>query len=509
MYYKEPRGPGEHELRSISWAARLAGLAIERRAAEEQLRKRETDLRDLLNAVPDLMFRMDREGRYVEYHVPNPAELAVPPEQFMGRTVREVLSPERAEQCMRAIAQVLATGVTQSYEYQVSNDLGLRYWEVRATRCTEEQVLLLVRNVTTRRTAERKLRENEQRLSLLVQQSPLGVIVWDLDFRVAEWNAAAEQIFGWGVDDALGKPSQFICPESVRPQVDEVWQALKQNRGGSRSTNANMTREGKTIFCEWYNAPLVDGDGKVFAIASIVDDVTDQRDAQQRQQLMMAELDHRVKNNLAAVISLAEQSGRATTTFSEFRESFLGRVRALSRLHNALAATRWQGANLGTLVRQTLEAFGQDATSQAVVEGPLVVLPPRAAQAMGMALNELCTNAIKYGALSIPGGRIEARWALRPPRMEIEPHRSMETEPPRPRLELCWTEWGGPVVIPPSRRGFGTELIEGAISYELGGRVVLRFEPEGLTCRIDVEMPPDAEFDRRDVRAGAFDDQRS
>jgi len=509
MYYKEPRGPGEHELRSISWAARLAGLAIERRTAEEQLRKRETDLRDLLNAVPDLMFRMDREGRYVEYHVPNPAELAVPPEQFMGRTVREVLSPERAEQCMRAIAQVLATGVTQSYEYQVSNDLGLRYWEVRATRCTEEQVLLLVRNVTTRRTAERKLRENEQRLSLLVQQSPLGVIVWDLDFRVAEWNAAAEQIFGWGVDDALGKPSQFICPESVRPQVDEVWQALKQNRGGSRSTNANMTREGKTIYCEWYNAPLVDGDGKVFAIASIVDDVTDQRDAQQRQQLMMAELDHRVKNNLAAVISLAEQSGRATTTFSEFRESFLGRVRALSRLHNALAATRWQGANLGTLVRQTLEAFGQDATSQAVVEGPLVVLPPRAAQAMGMALNELCTNAIKYGALSIPGGRIEARWALRPPRMEIEPHRSMETEPPRPRLELCWTEWGGPVVIPPSRRGFGTELIEGAISYELGGRVVLRFEPEGLTCRIDVEMPPDAEFDRRDVRAGAFDDQRS
>jgi PAS domain S-box-containing protein len=497
MYYKEVRGPGEHELRTISWAARLAGLAIERRRAEEQLRKRENDLRDLLNAVPDLMFRMDREGRYLEYHAPNPSELATPPEQFMGRTVREALPPERAEQCMSAIQQVLATGVTQSYEYQVTNQLGLRYWEVRVTRCTEEQVLLLVRNITVRRTAERKLRENEQRLSLLVRQSPLGVIVWDLEFRVAEWNAAAEHIFGWGADDALGKSAEFILPESVRPQVAGVWEALKENRGGTRSTNANVTQDGRTIYCEWYNAPLINADGRVFAIASIVDDVTEERMAQQRQQLMMAELDHRVKNNLAAVISLAEQSGRTTTTFADFRESFLGRVRALSRLHNALAATRWHGANLGTMVRQTLEAFGQDATSQAVVEGPGVVLPARAAQAMGMALNELCTNAIKYGALSVPGGRIEVRWALRP----------SEGESGAPTLELSWAERGGPKVVQPTRRGFGTELIEGAISYELGGSATLRFAPDGLVCHIRIEMPADAEFDEREVKPGSLNDQ--
>lgn len=504
MYYREPRGPGVHELRTIAWAARLAGLAIERRKSEEQLRRRENELRDILNAVPDLMFRMDRAGRYLEYHAPDPTLLAVPPEQFMGRTAREVLSPERAEQCMRAIAAVLETGETQTYEYQVTGGGNTRYWEVRVTQCTEEQVLILIRNVTTRREAERKLKESEQRLSLLVRQSPLGVIVWDLDFRVAEWNAAAEQIFGWSSREALGRHAEFILPENVRAQVDEVWRALKANRGGTRSTNANITRDGRTIFCEWYNAPLIDADGRVFAVASIVDDVTEQRLAQQRQQLMMAELDHRVKNNLAAVISLAEQSGRTTTTFADFRESFLGRVRALSRLHNALAATRWHGANLGTMVRQTLEAFGQDTTSQAVVQGPEVVLPARAAQAMGMALNELCTNAIKYGALSVPGGRIEVRWAIRPADSE-GPARAGEAGTGA-ALELSWVERGGPRIAEPTRRGFGTELIEGAISYELGDSAVLRFKPEGLACRIRIELPVDSEFDRREMKPGTLDD---
>lgn len=504
MYYREPRGPGEHELRTISWAARLAGLAIERRQAEEELRRRETELRDILNAVPDLMFRMDRDGRYLEHHAPNPAELAVPPEEFLGRTVREVLPADRAEQCMRAIAAVLRTGETQTYEYQVQGKEGARHWEVRVTRCAEEQVLLLVRNITTRRTAERRLRESEQRLSLLVRQSPLGVIVWDLDFRVAEWNAAAEHIFGWSAGEALGRRAEFILPESVRAQVGEVWKALKENRGGTRSTNANVTRDGRTIFCEWYNAPLINADGRVFAVASIVDDVTEQRMAQQRQQLMMAELDHRVKNNLAAVISLAEQSGRMTTTFADFRESFLGRVRALSRLHNALAATRWHGAHLGTMVRQTLEAFGQDTSSQAVVEGPEVVLPARAAQAMGMALNELCTNAIKYGALSVPGGRIEVRWAIR----RAEPHAEGQAGvgASGAALELSWVERGGPRIAEPTRRGFGTELIEGAISYELGGSAVLRFEPAGLRCRIRIDLPVDSEFDQREMRPGTLDD---
>lgn len=498
MYYREVRGPGERELRMISWAARLVGIAIERRRAEEQLRKRETDLRDLLNAVPDLMFRVDRDGRYIEFHAPNPDDLYAPPDQFLGRTVRDVMPADLAERCMEHLARAVSTGEPQTYEYTVQGRRGTRHWEVRITRCAEEQALLLVRDITVRRTAERQLRESQQRLSLLVQQSPLGVIVWNLDFTVAEWNTAAEHIFGWTAEQAVGRHARFILPPTAVPHVDRVWQALKENRGGTRSTNANITADGREIHCEWYNSPLIDADGRVFAVASIVDDITEQRMAQQRQQLMMAELDHRVKNNLAAVISLAEQSGRATSSYAEFRESFLGRVRALSRLHNALAATRWHGANLGALVRQTLEAFGQDASSQAAIDGPAVVLPPRVAQSVGMAVNELCTNAVKYGALSREGGRVQVRWRL------VDHH---GPEGPLSAVELAWTESGGPPVVAPTRRGFGTELIEGAIAYELGGSVDMRFEPDGLRCTLLIPLretpafagPADSPPERSDV----------
>jgi len=342
-------------------------------------------------------------------------------------------------------------------------------------------------DITERREAEGRLRESEQRLALLVHQSPLAVIVWDLDFAVTEWNRAAEQIFGWSAGEALGRQADFILPESVKPHVADVWAALMRNAGGSRSTNANVTREGRSIYCEWYNAPLVDAGGRVLGVASIVDDVTERRMAEQRQQRMTAELDHRVRNNLAAVISLAEQSGRAASDYAEFRVSYLGRVRALTRLHNALAASRWQGADLGTMVVQTLEAFGQDTTSKAMVHGPRVVLPARAAQAMGMALNELCTNAIKYGALSVPGGRVEVRWSI---------HTPVAGDPAAQQvLELSWVECDGPRVAPPTRRGFGTELIEGAINYELGGSAVLTFDPQGLRATLRVELPPDTELD--------------
>ncbi len=508
MYYRQSRGPSDRELRSIAWASRLAGLAIERRSAEDSLRKREADLRDVLNAVPDLMFRVDRDGRYLDYHAPNLSDLYAPPDKFLGHTMEEVLPRDLSQLGMRHLARAIESGVAQTYEYQIAKKGTPRYWEVRVTRCAQEQALMLVRDITVRRSAERKLKENEQRLSLLVRQSPLGVIVWDLNFCVAEWNAAAEQIFQWTAPEALGRHANFILPDHVKPHVNAVWQALRANRGGTRSTNENVTRDGRTIYCEWYNAPLINADGQVFAVASIVDDVTEQRQAQQRQQLMMAELDHRVKNNLAAVISLAEQSGRSTSTFAAFRETFLGRVRALSRLHNALAATSWHGASLGTMVRQTLEAFGQDATSQATVSGPAVVLPARAAQAMGMALNELCTNAIKYGALSVPGGMINARWSILPPE-PASPDRRADEGPPRPILELLWKERGGPRVEPPKRRGFGTELIEGSISYELGGTATTRFEPEGLCCEIRFELPKDAEFERRDGHMSTLDDQTS
>jgi two-component sensor histidine kinase len=182
-----------------------------------------------------------------------------------------------------------------------------------------------------------------------------------------------------------------------------------------------------------------------------------------------------VKNNLAAVISLAEQTGRGSTEYGEFLDKFMGRLRAMSRMHSVLAQSRWQGADLRTLVMQTLEAFGSGSVGKSSVRGESVLLGPRAAQAMAMALNELATNAVKYGALSSPGGTVGVSWGVR-------------MEDGVRRLGVRWEERGGPEVRAPERRGFGSQLIEGTISYELRGTVTTEYARTGVVCSMDVPL---------------------
>ncbi len=476
MYFKEARRPTERDIGVITTAAHLAGIAMERSRTEEARERSEATNRALLAANPDMMFRMDRAGRYVGYHAPDPTRLAVPPAEFMGRLMEDVLPTERARECRKHLEALFTTGASQMYEYEVQRSEGARgWWEVRMVQGREGEVLLLLRDVTDRVRAERRVRESEERLRLLVENTPLGVVYWDPEFRVTEWNAAAKKMFGYSEEEARGKHATFIVPEPARRYVNDLLRGLMANTGGFRGSNQNVRKDGTLLYCEWYNCPLVDASGKVIGIASVVEDVTERKLTQQRQDFMMAELDHRVKNNLAAVISLAEQTGRGSTDYKEFLDKFMGRVRAMSRMHSVLARSRWQGADLRTLVTQTLEAFGSGSSGKTSVGGESVMLGPRAAQAMAMALNELATNATKYGALSTAAGTVSVVWTV-------------AQEGGERRLSMRWEERGGPAVSMPKRRGFGTQLIEGTIAYELRGTVRTEFPATGVVCTMVVPL---------------------
>jgi PAS domain S-box-containing protein len=484
MYFREPREPTERDLCVLTTAAHLAGIAMERARIEESRDRSEQTTRALLAAIPDFMFRVDRAGRYLDYHAPDPSRLLVPPERFMGRTVEEVLPPNLARQCREGLERLFQTGEAQWYEYESRREDGREvWWEVRMVLGKPEEALLLVRDVTERKIAERRVLESEERLRLLVENTPLAVIYWDMEYRVTGWNRGAERIFGHTETEAIGKNYSFIVPEPARKYVDGVMRALGANRGGFRGTNQNVRKDGALVHCEWYNCPLVDHTGRVIGIASVAEDVTERRQAQQRQNLMMAELDHRVKNNLAAVLSLAEQTGRSSAGYREFLDNFMGRVRAMSRMHTALAGSRWQGADLRMLATQTLEAYASGSAGRASVEGPSVMLGARAAQSMAMALNELATNAVKYGALSAAGGRVALTWETTGDEAEGR------------TLRFRWIERGGPRVEKPSVMGFGSRLIEGVIGYELRGKVSLAFEPEGVVCDLEVPLKEEPGYD--------------
>jgi two-component sensor histidine kinase len=196
----------------------------------------------------------------------------------------------------------------------------------------------------------------------------------------------------------------------------------------------------------------------------------EQARAEQHQLLLINELNHRVKNTLASVQGIAFQTLRGEVSLAEARARFEARLMALSSAHNLLTEENWGGASLERVVSDSIEHLTGEA-GRFDVEGEPLRLAPRAALALAMALHELGTNAVKYGALSIDGGRVSIRWTQA-----------------ADRLRLVWQEIGGPRVEPPSRRGFGSRLIERGLAADLGGAAALSFDPGGLSCEIEASL---------------------
>jgi two-component sensor histidine kinase len=201
----------------------------------------------------------------------------------------------------------------------------------------------------------------------------------------------------------------------------------------------------------------------------VVQDVTDRKLAEARQRLLLDELNHRVKNTLAVVRSIAGQTLRGGRTLAEARDALAERLRALAEAHDLLTGSGWRGAGLRALAEAELGPYAGRASA----EGPDLTLGPKAALALGLALHELATNAAKHGALSVPGGRVEVAWGL-------------EGDANERVLRLGWRELGGPPVAATSRHGFGRTLIEQGLRHDLGGEVALEFRPEGLACELRV-----------------------
>ena len=198
-------------------------------------------------------------------------------------------------------------------------------------------------------------------------------------------------------------------------------------------------------------------------------EIAERRRIEAHQDLLINELNHRVKNTLATVQSIAVQSLRSPMEGGQAKDALMARLIALSKAHDVITARTWQGADLGEIVRQAAEAFDDEAGSRFHITGPDVWLEPKAALAVAMALHELGTNAAKYGSLSAPGGTVAILWTW---------------DPANRRLGFTWTERGGPKVSAPKTRGFGSRLLERGLKSDLGGEARLDYAKEGLACEI-------------------------
>jgi two-component sensor histidine kinase len=225
-----------------------------------------------------------------------------------------------------------------------------------------------------------------------------------------------------------------------------------------------------------------DEGGTLRRVVGAILDVTERKRFEEHLRLLIDELNHRVKNTLATVQSIAAQTLRSSGSDAEARDAFEARLIALSSAHNVLTRRNWEGATLPDIVQVALAPHRVGRADRIETCGPDLWVEPRAALALAMALHELATNAAKYGALSNREGTVEVTWRVEPDREGREGEGSR-------RAHLAWTERGGPRVEPPTRRGFGTRLIERSLSGDLEGRAEIAYAPEGFRCTVSWPLP--------------------
>ncbi|MCR5877247.1 sensor histidine kinase [Phenylobacterium sp. J367] len=319
----------------------------------------------------------------------------------------------------------------------------------------------------------RALLDEAQGLRDLFMQAPgfMAVLTGpDLTFVLA--NRSYLQLIGHR--QVIGKPIDEALPEIRSQGFTSLLRGVMNSRepfiGQAASVFLQRTPDAplEERFVDFIYQPILNAAGEAWGVFVEGSDVTARVHAEEQQKLLVAELNHRVKNTLATVQAIAAQTLRTSPDPESFRETFEARLLALSATHDLLTASNWRGAQLRDVVQLEFRPYGAERYTLA---GPDADLSPSEALTLGLLFHELATNAAKYGALTVATGSVEIRWTIEDS-----------------RLKLTWQERGGPPVTPPTRRGFGSRLIERSLQGEMRGEAVLDFAPAGLVCRVTLPL---------------------
>jgi PAS domain S-box-containing protein len=325
------------------------------------------------------------------------------------------------------------------------------------------------------RLALEKAMGQSARLSAIVSSSADAIMSIDLDGVIRTWNKAAEDLFGYSAEEIVGCPKTVIVPEQRLAEYDEQRKRIMAGEAISVET-MRRKKDGSLVSVRLRAAPVRRFDGKIIAVSSILHDITDKKAAEEHQRFLMRELAHRSKNQLAIIQSIASQTAKNSGVPEEFLDRLGKRLQGLAASHDLLSSRDWKGAPLGELISHQLEVFVDATHDKVEISGPDVRLDAAAAEAVGLAIHELATNAAKYGALSVPNGKVKVSW-------HVQPDENGEMV-----FRLDWEENGGPRVAPPSQKGFGSRVIEKMISASLGGKSEAQYRPEGVSWYLECPL---------------------
>ncbi len=411
-------------------------------------------------------------------------------EEAVGRLAHELLRTRFMEGGRRtAMAELLQAGQWQGELRHRRRDgtqtTVATAWDLR-TEGAETLVVEASTEAAALKAAEEELRASEGRLRLAQEVAEIGTFEWHPDGEDQDWSPEQHALFGTS-PDAESRPTlerliALVHPDDRSPLRAALAHAAETGEYEVEFRISRRARDGaeETRWLYGRGRRMPGRAGQRGAILGMHVDITARKDAEMRQTLLIREVDHRAKNALAvvqAVLRLTRAPDQAA-----YVRAVEGRVAALARAQTLLTQTRWSGADLRALLEGELAPFltSGGIGPSAILAGPAVMLPPVIAQPLSMAVHELATNAVKHGALSTPGGTVRVTWSV--------------THGADRRLELRWHEAGGPAIgAAPTRRGFGSRVLQTTVQDQLGGRIAQAWAEGGLDCRMDVPLPDRAE----------------
>ncbi|MES2987579.1 MAG: PAS domain S-box protein [Pseudomonadota bacterium] len=460
----------------------------DRRQSENDLRKSEESLRLATESAGMASWELDLETMTGEWS-PNRFDLLglVRREDLRG-TVEDWLDRvvvEDREMAREAVERCFEHGQPYTIEYRIRRaDTGEERWlQSHGSRIDYDdgrpnRFVGISFDITVRKLAEERLRDSESRFRTIFEQANDYILTSDLEQRITSVNPAVQAALGYTEAEVLGHSfAEFLDPDQF-DQTTEMLMRKLSSGGTTRHTIRVRTRDGRQLVWEVSSRLIEDGAGKPIGLHAICRDVTEAKRAEAHLRLLVDELNHRVKNTLAIVQGIAQQSFKGDRDSATARRAFEGRLAALSEAHNLLTREHWGLVSMTQIIGDATRPHG--GAARFTLKGPDLAIMPKTAISLALAIHELATNAVKHGALSQPEGRVAIRWD------RIRGEGS-------PRLSLVWEESGGPEVVKPKSRGFGTRMIERGLAAELAGSVTIDFRPEGVVCTVDAPLPEGAE----------------
>jgi PAS domain S-box-containing protein len=422
----------------------------------------------ILNAVADPLIILDADLRVQSGNLAFFATFGVSRDEMQGRSVYEF--GDRLLDCpqLHTRMQGIANGRTfDPFEIEREfPDRGLRALRLDARQLSlpghsGRLFLLALYDITEHKHSEAAT----ARLASIVESSDDAIISKDLNGVITSWNRGAERLFGYVAAEIVGKPITLLIPPDRYEEENKIIDRIRRGQSVEPYETILKSKQGDLIEISLTVSPLKEAQGKVTGASTIVRDITTRKRHEEQIVMLAREAEHRAKNILATVqatVHLAQSD-----TVAGLKHAIEGRLQALANVHRLFVQSRWAGADLYSLTAQELSPYCQDGETRARINGASLLLEPNAAQTIAVTLHELATNAAKYGALSVPAGKVLVDWS----------HAADK------RLVLRWTETGGPLVKPSKHRGFGMRVMESMIR-QLNGAMRFNWHPEGVACEI-------------------------